>query len=318
MHDMLPLLQNSSFPKLRRRSVSTLQLNLGYQCNQTCQHCHVNAGPNRTEMLDADTAALAVQAIESLGVTQLDLTGGAPEMNPLFRDLVTKVRQKGCKVIDRCNLSILFEEGQEGLAEFLATQQVEVVASLPCYLGTNVDSQRGKGVFDLSIKGLRKLNELGYGTEGSGLVLNLVYNPLGAQLPPDQRILEDSYRRELSQYGIRFNQLLTITNMPIARFGSTLVSKGEFTGYMELLRDSFNHGNLTNVMCLDLVSVDYQGYLYDCDFNQMLAMGINRDQKQLHLKDLLNTPLDQHEILVADHCYGCTAGSGSSCGGALS
>ena len=317
MHDMRPLLADTSFPALRRRSLSTLQLNLGYLCNQSCNHCHVNAGPNRTEQLSKETADLALKVIENHQIPILDLTGGAPELNPHFRYLVSEATRLGCKVIDRCNLSILFEPGQEDLGEFLAEHKVEIVASLPCYLGTNVDSQRGKGIFDLSIKGLRKLNELGYGSKVGDLVLNLVYNPIGPQLPPDQKLLEDSYKRELARYCVEFDHLLTITNMPIARFGSTLVSKGEFENYMDLLRQSFNPQNLENVMCLDLISVDYQGYLYDCDFNQMLSMSLNQRDKELHLKDLLEQSLDQHDILVAEHCYGCTAGSGSSCGGSL-
>ncbi len=318
MLDPLPLLEQSDFPPLHRATVETLQVNLGYRCNQSCLHCHVNAGPRRTEQMDDETLALVLEVARARNISTLDLTGGAPELNPGFRRLVAGARELGIHVIDRCNLTILDEPGQEDLADFLASQQVEVVASLPCYLEENVDSQRGSGVFARSIAGLRRLNALGYGDKRNGLVLNLVYNPLGPYLPPSQQALEEDYRRILRQrYGIDFDNLFSITNMPIARFGSTLVSRGEFDDYLALLKQSFQPANLDAVMCRTLVSVDWRGRLYDCDFNQMLGRGISGPKGQLHLRDLLESDLSGAPIYVADHCYGCTAGQGSSCGGAL-
>jgi radical SAM/Cys-rich protein len=320
MHATLPLLVATDFPALRRAQVTTLQVNLGYKCNQSCLHCHVAAGPNRTEMMEAQTVEQVLQALVVRDIETLDLTGGAPELNEHFRYLVTRARQLGVRVIDRCNLTILSEPGQESLAQFLADQGVEVVASLPCYSADNVDRQRGDGVFDRSIAGLRALNSLGYGHEGSGLVLNLVYNPQGASLPPPQGPLEADYKRELmAHFNIRFNQLFALTNMPIQRFGSTLVSKGTFASYMQLLRDAYQVQNLLTVMCKSMVSVDWQGYLYDCDFNQMLGLPAQLGgHTRSHLKDLLVTDPAGGKIRVADHCYGCTAGQGSSCGGAIS
>jgi len=298
--------------------LETLQVNLGYKCNQTCLHCHVNAGPNRTEMMDDATIALIPQVLEARQIGTLDLTGGAPELHERFRDIVRTARAQGVRVIDRCNLTILFEPGQEGLAQFLADHRVEVVASMPCYSAANVDKQRGDGVFDKSIAGLQQLNELGYGQPGSGLILNLVYNPQGASLPPEQKALEADYKRELAQhFGIVFNQLLALTNMPIQRFGSTLVSKGTFQTYMDLLKGSYQAHNLAGVMCRSMVSVDYQGWLSDCDFNQQLGLPLGTTGVQRHLRDLLKTGLDGQAIRVAGHCFGCTAGQGSSCGGAL-
>ncbi len=312
-------LVQTDFPALRRGKPDTLQVNLGYRCNQSCVHCHVNAGPNRTEMMDEDTIEMVVQVLKTGLFTTLDLTGGAPELNPKFRALVQQARSLGLRVIDRCNLTILSEAGQEGLAEFLAEQKVDITASLPCYSVANVDRQRGDGVFDRSIAGLKALNALGYGQEGSGLILNLVYNPQGAVLPPAQGPLEDDYKRELWQhFGIRFNHLFVITNMPIQRFGSTLLSKGSFDDYMRLLKGAFRPDNLPTVMCRTLVSVDWQGYLYDCDFNQMLGMAAHlQSELRPHLRDLLQVEIAGAPIRVADHCYGCTAGQGSSCGGAL-
>ena len=319
MHDTLPLLEKTLFPAIRRARLDTLQVNLGYQCNQSCLHCHVNAGPNRTEMMQADMLALIPQVLSARGITTLDLTGGAPELNTGFRALVQSARALGVRVIDRCNLTILFEPGQEDLAEFLASQQVEIVASLPCYSSDNVDRQRGDGVFDKSIAALQKLNALGYGVEGSGLVLNLVYNPQGPALPPNQQTLQTDYKRELlSQFGVVFNALFALTNMPIQRFGSTLVSKGTFDTYMDLLKGSFQQGNLEGVMCRSMVSVDWQGWLSDCDFNQQLGLPLGTTGVQRHLRDLLKTGLDEQAIRVAGHCYGCTAGQGSSCGGVVS
>ena len=318
MHDTLPLLKKTHFPAINRARLDTLQVNLGYKCNQSCVHCHVNAGPNRTEMMDADTLVLIPQVLAARGLQTLDLTGGAPELHEGFRSLVRAARAQGVRVIDRCNLTILFEPGQEDLAEFLAEQQVNIVASMPCYSAANVDKQRGEGVFDLSIAALQKLNQLGYGQPGSGLLLNLVYNPQGASLPPDQQALQADYKRELlAHFGIVFNELYALTNMPIQRFGSTLVSKGTFDTYIDLLKGSFQQQNLAGVMCRSTVSVDYQGWLSDCDFNQQLGLSLGTTGVQRHLRDLLKTSLDEQPIRVAGHCYGCTAGQGSSCGGAL-
>ena len=323
MHATFPLLRDTDFPKLRRRELETLQVNLGYRCNQTCQHCHVNAGPARKEMMDADMAAMVVDVVRARSIRVLDLTGGAPELNPQFRRMVVAARAAGARVIDRCNLTVLSEAGQEGLDEFLAQQQVEVVASLPCYSKDNVDAQRGEGVFERSIDGLQRLNKLGYGQDGTDLILNLVYNPLGPYLPPSQTDLERDYRRILGErFGVVFNRLFTIANMPIQRFGSMLISRGEFAGYMQLLRDAYRPENLDGVMCRSLISVDWQGNLYDCDFNQMLGLplgGQSPASPRRHLRDLLREDgkFDRAAIAVADHCYGCTAGQGSSCGGAL-
>lgn len=318
MHATLPLLAATDFPALHRHRLTTLQVNLGYRCNQSCVHCHVNAGPNRKEMMDAENLGLIPQVLAARGIETLDLTGGAPEMHEGFRDLVRQARALGVHVIDRCNLTILFESGQEGLAEFLAEQQVEVVASLPCYSAANVDKQRGNGVFEKSVLALQRLNALGYGREDSGLQLSLVYNPQGAVLPPPQKSLEAAYKRELlDHFGIVFNRLLTITNMPIQRFGSMLISKGQFNDYMRLLKHNYAAGNLESVMCRTLVSVDWQGYLYDCDFNQQLGLALPGLSERPHLRALLNADLSGKPIRVADHCYGCTAGQGSSCGGAL-
>lgn len=309
----------TDFPRLRRKRLQTLQVNLGYLCNQSCKHCHVNAGPNRTEVMASDTVDAVIDFLDESQVKRLDLTGGAPELNPYFRRLVIAARALNVEVIDRCNLTVLLESGQEDLAEFLAGQEVEIVASLPCYSEENVNSQRGKGVFHDSIIALRQLNRLGYGEANSGLQLNLMYNPTGPFLPPSQRTLEVDYRQHLDdQYGIHFNQLFTLVNMPIQRFGSTLVSKGEFEDYMTLLRGSFSSENLSKVMCRELISVDWQGLVYDCDFNQMLGLPLLIDgNKRPHIRDVRPVNLEDQPIEVADHCYGCTAGSGSSCGGEL-
>jgi radical SAM/Cys-rich protein len=320
MHATLPLLADTDFPPLLRSTVHTLQLNLGYRCNQSCVHCHVNAGPGRKEEMSAETIdAVLAFAAASPGVETLDLTGGAPEMNREFRRLVVAARARGLRVIDRCNLTILEEPGFEDLADFLAAHRVEVVASLPCYLEDNVDRQRGKGVFDASLRGLARLNRLGYGVTGSGLVLNLVYNPQGATLPPPQAALEAAYRQHLGErFGVVFNQLFSLANMPIQRFGSMLISKGRFNAYMRTLRDAHHDDNLAHVMCRGLVSVDWQGYLYDCDFNQQLGLPIaDRTRPRLHITEANADALAGAPIRVAGHCYGCTAGQGSSCGGAL-
>jgi len=317
MRAVLPLLQVTGFPALQRGKSDTLQVNLGYKCNQTCLHCHVNAGPSRKEMMDEETLELILQVLEARQIGTLDLTGGAPELHPRFCDLVGRASALGVRVIDRCNLTVLFEPGQDGLAGFLADHQVEVVASLPCYLAENVDRQRGVGVFDKSIAALLQLNALGYGREDSGLTLNLVYNPQEPSLPPDQVALQADYKRELfKHYGIVFNQLFVITNMPIQRFGSTLISRGQFNDYMLLLKKNFSAAAAASVMCRNLVSVDWQGYLYDCDFNQQLGLALPGKGRP-HLRDLLQTDIQDNLIRVADHCYGCTAGQGSSCGGAL-
>ena len=318
MHDTLALLKKISFPELHRTRLQTLQVNLGYKCNQSCLHCHVNAGPNRTEMMDEATLALIPQVLAARDIATLDLTGGAPELHEGFRALVRAARAQGVRVIDRCNLTILFEPGQDDLAQFLAAQQVDVVASMPCYSAVNVDKQRGEGVFDKSIAALRQLNALGYGQADSGLVLDLVYNPQGASLPPNQQTLQADYKRELlAHFGIVFNELFALTNMPIQRFGSTLVSRGQFDDYMQLLQGSFHPNNLAGVMCRNMVSVDWQGWLSDCDFNQQLGLPLGRSGVRRHLRDLLKIDLEGQAIRVAGHCYGCTAGQGSSCGGAL-
>ena len=287
MHATLPLLELTDFPAIRRRHVETLQVNLGYKCNQRCLHCHVNAGPNRKEMMDRQTLELILPVLKARKISVLDLTGGAPELHEDFRYLVAQASAAGVKVIDRCNLTILFEPGQNDLAEFLAEYRVAVVASLPCYSLENVDRQRGEGVFDKSIAGLQKLNALGYVNDESGLLLNLVYNPQGPSLPPNQQTLEADYKRELhNHFGIVFNQLYSLANMPIKRFGSTLVSKNQFHGYMRLLKDNFEANNLEHLMCRSLASVDWQGNLYDCDFNQQLGLSLGGEQRP-HLRDLL-------------------------------
>ena len=320
MHDTRIRLIDTDFPAIRRRVLHTLQMNLGYLCNLACTHCHVAAGPKRTELMERDTINTALEFMRAHRIRTLDVTGGSPEMNPHFRDLVRATRAMGIHVIDRCNPTILNEPGYEWVAGFLASQQVEVVASLPCYTEQAVDRQRGKSVFQSSIVALQSLNRLGYGQNGSGLVLNLVYNPDGPHLPPPEGPLEVDYRAQLrAEFGIEFNHLFTITNMPIKRFGSILISKNQFDGYMELLKNAYRQENLANVMCRDLVSVDWRGYVYDCDFNQMLDIPLGAASgKKVHLRDLVDADLAGMPIRVADHCYGCTAGQGSSCGGALS
>jgi radical SAM/Cys-rich protein len=315
MRDTRPLLLHSDFPPIRRAALQTLQVNLGYLCNLSCVHCHVNAGPQRTELMSRETVDQVLALLQQGFIQTLDLTGGAPELNPHFRYLVREARGLGVRVMDRCNLTVLFEPGQEDLAEFLAAEQVEIIASLPCYLEENVEQQRGKGVYADSIRAIRKLNSLGY---GDILALNLVYNPVGPVLPPPQGALESDYRRELSgRFDIQFSELFTITNMPISRFGSVLLSQDQYVPYMQLLRDNFTADNLETLMCRNLLSVDWQGYLYDCDFNQMLDLPLLASDRQ-HLTDLLADPdLSGQLIATGEHCYGCTAGQGSSCGGAL-
>ena len=319
MHDTRPLLMVSNFPQIKRKKLETLQVNLGYLCNLSCIHCHVNAGPKRTELMDRETVDVVLAFLKLHAIQTLDLTGGSPEMNPNFKYLVTEARRLGVEVIDRCNPTILVEPGYEDVAVFLADNQVVVTASLPCYAEQNVDKQRGKGVYEESIRALKMLNDLGYGKPGSGLTLNLVYNPVGATLPPPQQALEQDYKQELmEQHGIEFNELFVITNMPISRFGGMLLARGEYYDYMSLLKDSYQPANLGTVMCRSLISIDWQGYVYDCDFNQMLDMPIiATDKSKRRLSDVLEEDMSGQTIAVADHCYGCTAGQGSSCGGAL-
>ena len=318
MLDSTPYLFPGTFPSIVREELKILQINLGYLCNQQCQHCHVDAGPRRTEIMSQDIIKQIKKLLETRMIKCIDLTGGAPEMNPSFRNLVTFARSLNITVIDRCNLTIPNELQYHDLANFLAENKVEIVASLPCYSEENVDSQRGKGVFDASILGLKKLNNLGYGKGDSDLKLSLVYNPLGPYLPPDQEKLEIEYKNKLGEMGIAFSNLFTITNMPIKRFGSMLLSKGQFADYLKLLKTSFQKDNLTSVMCRNLISVDWEGYIYDCDFNQMLDMPLKEKGKRLHVSTLDIEKLIDKTILVADHCFGCTAGKGSSCGGSLS
>ena len=319
MHATLPRLKVSDFPAIRRKKLETLQVNLGYKCNQTCLHCHVNAGPTRTEMMSRETVSEVIAYLKVSGIKTVDITGGAPELNPHFRSLVLAARNLGVHVMDRCNLTVLEQPGQDDTAQFLADNQVEVVASLPCYLESNVNAQRGAGVFEASIRALKTLNALGYGRNVAGLALNLVYNPQGASLPPPQDGLEANYHRHLEErYGVVFNHLYVLTNMPIQRFGSMLVSKGQFEHYMVLLKNAYQPQNLESVMCRTLISVDWRGYVYDCDFNQMLGLPLRLNGKpRVHLRQLKSDDLDGNPIVVKDHCYGCTAGQGSSCGGAL-
>lgn len=324
MLDTKPLLLNSEFPPISRQSIQTLQLNLGYLCNLSCTHCHVNAGPKRTELMSKATMDDVLSYVDVHSINTLDLTGGAPEMNPHFRYLVEEASKRGVSVIDRCNLTILTEPGYEDLAEFLAQHKVKITASLPCYAEQNVNEQRGKGVFQESIIALQRLNALGYGIE-KDLELNLVYNPNGNFLPPNQEHLEQEYKDNLSRdHAIQFNHLLTITNMPISRFGGMLLAKGLYDDYMTLLKDNFSKDNLETVMCKSLLSIDWQGYVYDCDFNQMLEMPLEHqvatiasDKKRWTIRELVDADLVNNRIVIGEHCYGCTAGQGSSCSGAL-
>ena len=315
MLDSLPYLKNSDFPAISRNKLEILQVNLGYLCNLSCTHCHVNAGPKRTELMDKATMDEILTFIDSHAIHTLDLTGGAPEMNPYFRYLVTQALDRGLKVIDRCNLVILMEPGFEWLAGFLAKNRVEIVASLPCYLKDNVDKQRGKGTFDASITALQKLNALGYGQVSSDLQLNLVFNPQGATLPPEQQALERDYKQHLHEhFGIVFNHLFALANLPVQRFGSVLLSTGQFDIYMNLLNNNFQAPNLDKVMCKNTLSVDWQGKVYDCDFNQMLKLPLGADNKT-HIRQI--SELTGKAINTLQHCYACTAGQGSSCSGAI-
>lgn len=326
MLDTRPLLVETNFPDISRAELSTLQVNLGYLCNQTCTHCHVNAGPKRTEIMSLATIKLVIEVLVEKGLNTLDLTGGAPEMNPHFRYLVSAASARGVEVIDRCNLTILLEPGYQQLPAFMADQGVNITASLPCYDQKNVTEQRGKGVFEKSIKALQLLNGLGYGRKVE-LPLNLVYNPVGAFLPPRQEILEAEYRQRLkADFDIDFDKLLTITNMPISRFGGMLLALGQYDDYMNLLKENYRHCNLESLMCRSLISVDWQGFLFDCDFNQMLELPmpasvrqplIGTDSERPHLRQLLNRDVTGLSIVTGEHCYGCTAGEGSSCAGSL-
>ena len=319
MQDTRPLLLETDFPAIFRTKLDTLQMNLGYLCNLSCTHCHVNAGPTRTELMDTDTINLALEVIQEQGIKNIDLTGGSPEMNPEFCRLVVEANKLGVTVINRCNPTILVEPGYEYLPNFFAEQNVVIVASLPCYTEQNVDAQRGHGVFQDSIAGLLALNAAGYGVEGSGLILNVVYNPDEPILPPNQAELKADYKDALYRdHGLIFNDLFALANMPISRFGARLLVKNQYTDYMLLLRNAFKEPNLETVMCRTLLSVDYQGYIYDCDFNQMLALPtLATDKPKPHLRDFLTINVESKPIAIGEHCYACTAGQGSSCGGAL-
>lgn len=319
MKDTLHLLLTTDFPAIQRQQLEILQVNLGYTCNQSCKHCHVNAGPNRKEQMSLQTIDQVLAYLHAFNIKTLDLTGGAPEMNPHFKYLVSEARGAGVHIIDRCNLTILNEPGFADLAEFIAEQKLEIVASMPCYLEDNVNKQRGDGVYQSSIRALKKLNSLGYGHKDTGLELNLMFNPAGPALPPPQCALEADYKKQLfDQHGIVFNSLYSLTNMPIKRFGSTLLSHNQFDDYMALLKSAHQQDNLTTVMCSQLISIDWQGYVYDCDFNQMLELPlIIHNRQKSHITELMSENIKDNPIIVADHCYGCTAGQGSSCGGAL-
>lgn len=302
---------------IERKTITTLQVNIGKLCNQACHHCHVEAGPKRTEIMERRTIERILELLaHEPQITLVDITGGAPELNPHFRDFIAAIRAMGKDVVDRCNLTVLFEKNQEDTAEFLAQQSVQVIASLPCYLGDNVDKQRGQGVFEKSIAALQKLNALGYGKPNTGLVINLVYNPVGTHLPPEQKKLEADYRDYLQKhFGIAFNHLFTITNMPIKRFAHMLEREGKAHDYMQLLIDHFNVQAAEQVMCTGLISIGWDGALYDCDFNQMLDIPLN--YKSRTLWDIPSFASMDKGIAFANHCFGCTAGAGSSCTGAL-
>ncbi len=319
MHDTRPLLEKTDFPAIYRDDINILQVNLGYLCNLSCVHCHVNAGPTRTELMSDDNIHALIKLFDNPNIDTLDLTGGAPEMHPLFKKLVIAAKKHNINIIDRCNLVILQEPDYTDLADFLYDHDVNIVASLPCYLEDNVDKQRGKGVFQQSIAALQKLNALGYGLENNDThQLNLVFNPQDATLPPPQHDLEIAYKKHLkAHYDIVFNQLYTVTNMPIQRFGSTLISKGTFDDYLSVLKDNFSAHNLDSLMCKNTLSIDWQGYTYDCDFNQMLDLPLGSNPKKQHFTDLNLNTLHNTPIATLQHCYGCTAGQGSSCAGSL-
>jgi radical SAM/Cys-rich protein len=310
-------LESLGYGALRAEDVQILQVNLGWRCNQSCKHCHLQAGPARSEEMDRDTVNAVAVAVERFTIPVVDLTGGAPEINPHFEYLVARLSQAGAHIIDRCNLTILLEPGKEHLPEFLRQHRVELVCSLPYYQEDMVDRVRGPGVFQKSIAVLRRLNDLGYGEEGSGLRLNLMFNPAGAYLPPPQPQLEDLFRRELARrHGIRFNRLYTLLNMPIGRFQEFLMASKNYEGYLHKLVGSFNPATVPSLMCRYLISVSWEGVLYDCDFNQALNLPLEEGLPH-HIRDFDLAPLKNRPIRLADHCYGCTAGGGSSCGGSL-
>ncbi len=309
-------LADTGLGPLVANGIEVVQVNVGKLCNQTCKHCHVDAGPDRTEEnMAPETFELCLGAIRKIGQPEVDITGGAPELNPCFRDFVERVRDLGCAVTDRCNLTVLTLPSQRDLAGFLARHRVRVIASLPYFLSSRTDAQRGRGVFDKSVAGLRLLNALGYGMPGSGLELDLVYNPTGAFLPPDQAALESDFRRELrARHQIEFNSLFAITNMPISRYLEFLVRSGNYERYMQKLVTAFNPGAAEGVMCRTMISVGWDGRLYDCDFNQMLDLEVGFG-KPRHIRDFDIEGLSGRQIETRQHCYGCTAGAGSSCGG---
>ena len=306
-----------SFPLIKKEHIETLQINIGLKCNQACKHCHVNSSPLRTEKMSYEIISLIPKVIEKYKIKTLDITGGAPEMHPEFRNLITTLSDKNIDIIDRCNLTIFFEDGFEDLPQFLAKNNVIVTASLPCYEKDNVELQRGYGVFDKSINALKILNDLGYGKQKDGLQLNLVYNPVNPILPPSQEILEADYKRILfEKYNISFNNLYTITNMPINRYAEFLNRENKLDSYYKLLKENFNKNNLKNLMCKKTISVDWQGHIYDCDFNQQINLQGNKSPKTL--SDLMNKSFKfDYGIAVKEHCFACTAGAGSSCGGTL-
>jgi radical SAM/Cys-rich protein len=309
-------LAEANLSPLRATGITVFQINVGKLCNQVCAHCHVDAGPDRKEIMSRETAELCIRALAQTDIPVVDITGGAPELNPNFRWLVEQARALGRHVMDRCNLTVLLLPSQADLAEFLARHQVEVIASLPYFRAAQTDAQRGRGVFDKSIEALRRLNALGYGREGSGLLLNLVYNPVGAFLPPKQEAVEKQFQRELErQFGVVFNRLYAITNMPISRFLEFLRASGNYEGYMQRLVNAFNPAAAAGVMCRYTLSVGWDGTLYDCDFNQMLELPIGNGAPQ-HIRDFDAAKLHTRRIVTANHCYGCTAGAGSSCAGA--
>lgn len=310
-------LQRAGLFPLHATGITVFQINVGKLCNQTCRHCHVDAGPDRTERMSRETAAQCIAALAKTDIPTVDITGGAPELNPNFRWLVEYAHALGRHVMDRCNLSVLLIPSQADLADFLAAHRVEVVASLPYYRASQTDAQRGEGIFDKSIEALRRLNQLGYGQEGSGLLLNLVHNPVGAFLPPKQEAIEAQFRKELrTRHGVEFNHLYTITNMPVSRYLEFLVETGNYTQYMERLANAFNPVAAAGVMCRSMISVGWDGFLYDCDFNQMLELPVDHGAPS-HIRDFDPAKLHHRQIVTRNHCYGCTAGSGSSCGGTL-
>jgi radical SAM/Cys-rich protein len=304
---------------LRKRKIEVLQINMGKYCNQACVHCHVEAGPSRKEMMTGDTVEAVLRFLERSTIPTVDITGGAPELNPHFDALVDRCVRLRRHVMDRCNLTVFFEPGKDHLPEFLRQNRVELMCSLPCYTEANVDLQRGKGTFELSIRALQMLNRLGYGHAGTGLQLNLIYNPLGASLPPPQALLEQDYKRHLYEdHGIVFNHLYCLTNMPITRFEKFLRAREQYERYLELLASAFNSETLDKLMCRDLLSVGWDGSVYDCDFNQMLDLPLgDAAGRPLKIGELSASAVEAQSILVGDHCYACTAGAGSSCGGVL-